>query len=175
MSEFDASNPYQQPASVVVEQADDPRRLVPAGKWRRFFNWLVDYLAIIALIFVLTLASVLVGGEHALDWVEGLNGLQENLLGIAVMLVYYVTMEGLFGATVGKWVTRTRVVDERGLPPGWRAVFLRGITRFIPFEPLSLLFAETEDPRGWHDRLAKTRVVLRKLAPVRRSPTLTAL
>ena len=73
-------------------------------------------------------------------------------------------MEGLFGATVGKWVTRTRVVDERGLPPSWRTAFLRSLARFIPFEPLSLLFAGADDPRGWHDRMPGTRVVLRRPA-----------
>ena len=162
MSQHD-ENPYVAPSSAALETAP-VEVLVDAGKWRRFGNWLVDYVAIMAMVFVLTLVAVLIGGDGAIAWMDGLDSLQENLIGIALMLVYYVLMEGLFGANVGKWVTRTRVVDERGLPPSWRTAFLRSLARFIPFEPLSLLFAGADDPRGWHDRMPGTRVVLRRPA-----------
>ena len=154
-------NPYGAPSSVAVETAP-AGLLVDAGKWRRFGNLIVDYLAIMALVFVAAIAAAVFGSGDALYWLEDLNGWQEQLLGMAVMLAYYVVMEGLFGATVGKWITRTRVVDERGLPPGWRTALWRGLARFIPFEPLSVLLADDDDPRGWHDRLPKTRVVLRR-------------
>lgn len=175
MSEVDAaSNPYLQPASAVVEQADDPRRMVPAGKWRRFFNWLIDKLAILGLAIACATVAMLLGGEAMLARIEHISWWQDQLMTAVLLVLYYTLMEGMFGVTLGKLVTGTRVVDAHGLPPGMRTAFLRSLARLIPFDALSLLFGEDEDPRAWHDRLPKTRVVMRKLTPPRRSPSLGA-
>ena len=71
-------------------------------------------------------------------------------------------MEGLFGFTIGKLVTGTRVVDEQGGRPTWRQVLIRTAMRFVPFEPLSAFGEKGSEPRPWHDTVAKTRVVRRR-------------
>lgn len=153
-------NPYQAPASIVAD-APMERVLVDAGKWRRFFKWVLDYIAIIGVVVIMTILAVLAGGDGALQWVEDMGFWQEKLLGIGALFAYYTVMEGMFGLTFGKLVTRTRVVDEHGAPPTWRQAVLRSLARMIPFEPFSLLFSEDGVTRGWHDRLPRTRVVLR--------------
>ena len=77
-------------------------------------------------------------------------------------LLYYVPMEGLFGFTVGKLVTGTRVVNAQGGRPTWGQAFGRTLCRLIPFEPFSLFFSKDGEVRGWHDSVPKTWVVRRR-------------
>lgn len=153
-------DPYRRPTSAVAE-VHAAQALVDAGNWRRFFNWLLDYIVILAGVFMSTVVAVVAGGDGAVAWIEGMNFWQEQLLGIGVLMAYYTLMEGLLGLTVGKWLTGTRVVDEGGGAPTWRQAALRSLARLIPFEPFSLLFSEDGIARGWHDRLPRTRVVMR--------------
>lgn len=71
---------------------------------------------------------------------------------------YYVVFEGLFQVTPGKLITGTRVVDSNGHKPTFFQIFVRSLTRFVPFEPLSF-FGSSKS--GWHDRWSDTRVVQR--------------
>lgn len=157
----DEDNPYRRPASAVVE-VHVAKTMVDAGKWRRFFNLLLDYIGVMLVVFVLTMFVVVIGGEEAMAWIETMGFWKEQLLGIGMMVAYYTLMEGLFGLTLGKWITGTRVVDEHGGPPTWRQALLRSLARLIPFEAFSVLLSEDGATRGWHDRLPRTRVVLRK-------------
>lgn len=157
----DDDNPYRSPASAVAD-VHVGHGLVDAGKWRRFFNLLLDYIAIMLVVFVSTLVAVVAGGDGAVRWMEGAGALPVLLLRIAVLLAYYIAMEGLFGLTIGKWITGTRVVDEHGAPPTWRQATLRSLARLIPFEPFSVLFSDDGVARGWHDSLPRTRVVMRR-------------
>ena len=156
----DDDNPYRSPASAVAE-VHAAQAMVDAGKWRRFFNLVLDQIAIIVVVFAMTLIAVVAGGDAALEWIEGMGFWREQLLGIGLMVAYYSVMEGLFGLTIGKWITGTRVVDERGGPPSWRQAVLRSLARLIPFEAFSVLFGEDGAVRGWHDSLPRTRVVMR--------------
>jgi uncharacterized RDD family membrane protein YckC len=79
-------------------------------------------------------------------------------LSLVSMVCYYLLFEGLFQATPGKFITRTRVVDLDGNKPTFTQILGRTLTRFVPFEPLSF-FSSTQD--GWHDRWSGTRVVQR--------------
>src|SRR5438093_12878936 len=62
-------------------------------------------------------------------------------------------LEALFGRTLGKLLTGTRVIDVDRRKPGWGRAFLRMLVRCIPFEPLSL-----RNGVMWHDLLSGTRV-----------------
>ena len=57
----------------------------------------------------------------------------------------------------------TRVVSENGTDPTFGQVAGRTLSRFIPFEPLSVLFSNTH--LGWHDSLSKTKVVATRKRP----------
>ena len=102
------------------------------------------------------------GDEAGLAAMEQPNLLRDYGIGILAMLLYYVPMEGLFGFTIGKLVTGTRVVDAQGGRPGWGQVFGRTLCRLIPFEPFSLFFSKDGEVRGWHDGIPKTWVVRRR-------------
>lgn len=154
-------NPYQAPTAIV----GDGRNALPiecAGKWRRFFNWLIDKSVLYVLTVVVLTILVAVDGEHWADRYDALGFWWQLLLRLALMLVYYVTLEGLFGISIGKLVTGTRVVDEQGRAPTPIQTVTRTICRFIPFEPLSLAFSDDDRTRGWHDSIARTYVVRKR-------------
>lgn len=159
-------NPYRSPQGAVEETAAATAALAPAGKGRRFCNWLVDELVLVGAIGLATLAAYTIGDEAVAAWLDTTTWWQDQVIGYGFTLVYYTAMEAAFGVTVGKLLTGTRVVDESGRAPTFRQALLRSLCRLVPFEAFSVLLSEEEDPRGWHDRWPRTRVVLRRPPPV---------
>ncbi|MES2672479.1 MAG: RDD family protein [Pseudomonadota bacterium] len=167
---MDEHNPYHAPAAQIADAL--PQELLeiePAGRWRRFFTLLIDYFCFTLLELVgwaLYVASHYgQGAESMLAALEGLleepSRVRDYGIGLGVMLTYYIAMEGFFGFTVGKLITGTRVVTEDGGRPRWGQIVGRSFARLIPFEPLSVLFSNRKQRRGWHDSLPKTYVVRR--------------
>lgn len=160
----EADNPYAGPDAAIAEPVPPAIHWTPAGKWRRFFNWLIDQLAIMLVMTVPLIAIYAIDESGWGAWLDGMAWWQERLLGIAFAVLYYTTLEGFVGMTFGKLLTGTRVVNEEGRKPTLRQALLRSLSRMVPFEMFSVLLADDDDPRGWHDRWPRTRVVLRKKA-----------
>lgn len=152
----DPHNPYDAPqASIRAERA---AQLVVAGRLLRLVNYFIDSAACLALIFCgLSVYSAFDPG--VMEALKQPNTLRDIVVTTVVLLIYYVPMEGIFGVTLGKLVTNTRVVDEHGRPPSWGQVLGRTFARLIPFEAFTILFSPAQRPAAWHDRLAKTLVV----------------
>lgn len=164
---MDEHNPYHSPAAQIADTMPQERLTIePAGRWRRFFNLLIDYacFTLLAMLVMVPYATWLVvqGGEAALDVLDEPNFLRDYGIGLGAMLLYYIPLEGFFGFTVGKLITGTRVVNEQGGKPRWGQIVGRTFARFIPFEAFSVLFANDGERRGWHDSLPKTYVVRRR-------------
>lgn len=160
---MDEHNPYRSPAALIADVL--PQELLeiePAGRWRRFFNLLIDYFCFTLLeLLGWTLCMVFLY-EQGIESLLESDPVIEYGISLSVMLSYYIAMEGFFGFTIGKLVTGTRVVNEDGGKPGWGQVLGRSFARFIPLEPLSVLFSNSRQRRGWHDSLPKTYVVRRR-------------
>jgi uncharacterized RDD family membrane protein YckC len=144
-------NPYEAPKAEISPDAvlsPDEYLLRDAGMGARLLNFLIDtflsrFVATMVAIVVLRAAGP--GDATAvLSVVIVLGG----------MVGYYVVFEGIFGWTVGKLITGTRVLRADGNKPNVPQIIGRTFARFIPFEPFSVLFG-----RGWHDSLSGTRVV----------------
>jgi uncharacterized RDD family membrane protein YckC len=160
-------NPYAAPDAAIADQTPQERQPIEAaGRWRRFFNWAIDRTCTSLLVFAGMVAYALWLAAHddeaGLAAMEAMEFMTEWLIGISAMLLYYIAMEGLFGFTIGKLVTGTRVVDEQGGRPSFGRIVGRTFARLIPFEPFSILFCEDDKVRGWHDSLAGTWVVRRR-------------
>ena len=122
--------------------------------WRRCLGGWID---IIVLIGILVAADYLLGNE-----------LYQKTIAIwlSIVVVYFPLLEGLTGQSIGKVISRTRVVDAQGDRPGiWKAT-LRTFTRLIeanPFcagcMPAVLLVALTKTHQRWGDLLAGTFVL----------------
>jgi uncharacterized RDD family membrane protein YckC len=117
-----------------------------ASKGQRFANFVIDQLAAR---FMWVLAAI------GLSWLQGGASWLIYVASPLITVAYYVAFESNGGRTLGKMVTRTKVVTEGGGEPRFGQIVGRSFCRYIPFEPFSLLF----DEQGWHDGLSGTRVV----------------
>lgn len=75
---------------------------------------------------------------------------------LLLYFAYYVFLEFQYGLTVGKWLNKTRVVNESQEKPSFKAVVIRAVIRPIPFQFVLRLFPYQ---RTLHDLLSKTWVV----------------
>lgn len=132
-------------ASIVKEQKQKVDSNA-VGSGIRFLNFSIDF--IIWLVLAATLTFPLSAN----------NGTQ-MLLGYVIMfstyIGYYGIMEIKFQKTLGKFITKTKVVKLNGEKPESSVIIARTFYRLIPFDRLSFLFTKN----GIHDLLSKTKVV----------------
>ncbi len=110
----------------------------------RFYNFLID--SMIYTITVLILALLLK------------NFLERDLLKwilIFYYYFYYLIMETIFGQTIGKMITKTRVVATNGKSPSFGRILLRTLLRLVPFDFISYFVSA----QGIHDRFSKTELI----------------
>jgi uncharacterized RDD family membrane protein YckC len=154
--EQDHSDERIENSSVFTELLSSPLAMISASTGQRFINYIIDvitfYFIFFSFSFVLVIVAALAGNQTLMD---GLKGPWPTLVAFVVMLSYYFIMESMTGRTMGKIVTRTRVVMEDGSKLTTTAAFQRTLSRIIPYDAFSFLGGGS----GWHDRLAKTRVV----------------
>ena len=136
---------------VPLEEPSDAPEL--ASRRRRLANSLLDTVGYVVVSMAIGFIGAVVNRVFNVDVFEFLG----PPFGIGVLLLYYVVGEALFGRTLGKLVTGTRVVAESGGPAKLWHVVLRTMYRFVPLEALSFL---SKCRPGWHDRWSKTRVVV---------------
>jgi len=127
-------------------------------------NYLLDLVAMVVGMFVLGAGIVSLSSNAGLLFDSWLfaddNPISDYILNAIMILIYYPLTEGLLkGKSLGKYITRTRAVRQDGTEITMKDVFLRSLSRLVPFEHFSFL-GNTD--RGWHDKWTKTRVVNEK-------------
>ncbi|WP_034257709.1 RDD family protein [Altibacter lentus] len=121
------------------------------GSGIRFVNFLIDFIVWLVLAFII---SFIIGlFVQATD--QGMISLIGYILIFGTFIAYYALMEIKFQKTIGKFVTKTKVVKMNGEKPTDGDIITRTFCRLIPFDRLSFLFVKN----GIHDFLSKTKVV----------------
>ncbi|MBW2962541.1 RDD family protein [Mesonia aestuariivivens] len=123
------------------------------GSGTRFINFLIDFfvwLVLASLIIFIIGLFVPVITEN-----QGILTLLVYILFFGSFIGYYAIMEIKFQKTVGKFVTKTKVVTMNGEKPENGEIIARTFCRLIPFDRLSFLVVKN----GIHDFLSKTKVV----------------
>ena len=121
------------------------------GSFSRFLNFTIDMVVWLILAFILSLIVDLF--VQTSDQV--LLQLFVYIFLFGTFIAYYAIMEIRFQKTVGKFITKTKVVKVDGSRPETSDIIGRTLCRFIPFDRISFLFTKN----GIHDFLSKTRVV----------------
>ena len=107
-------------------------------KRTRLYNFIID--SIIFFIIVLVFSILLK------EYIE-----RQNLKYLMILLyyLYYFILELTIGQTIGKIVTKTRVVniDNNG-KPNFTRILIRTISRLIPIDFLSYLFSHPLTPKA---------------------------
>ncbi len=120
------------------------------GSGLRFFNFVIDLIGPIILLFIIAFILQLFISNP-----EDIILITYPLLYLICFLAYYIIMENTFQKTIGKFVTRTKVVTHNGHKPDLNIIVTRSLCRLIPFDRISFLFVKN----GFHDYLSKTTVV----------------
>lgn len=109
------------------------------------FVWLTLYFSV-ALIFDLYFVRF---SSYLVNYIYSI------FLGLILYLTYYSILEFYFHRTLGKFLTRTRVVNADGSEINFLSIFKRTISRLIPIDIFYYLFSKI----GLHDRLSNTLVI----------------
>ncbi|MGD2110122.1 MAG: RDD family protein [Phycisphaerae bacterium] len=144
-----------------------------AGLGPRFLALVIDTLLFCAVFFPITRLVKGVWLMSAADhrWSYGWFVTDPLCLTfLAIMVGYYVVLEGTAGATFGKWALGLRVVDVAGGPPGLGRGLSRNLLRLVDTLPalnllgVVLILMSPERAR-FGDRVAGTRVIRARKAP----------
>lgn len=151
------------------------RELRPSGFWRRAAAMAIDWFwlfcvtgALAWVVFGVPLPSG--GASQAAVGARWIH----NLLPAVVFIAGW----RLFGTTPGKLLLELRVVDARtGGRPSWPRAIVRYIGYFISALPLGLGFfwmlIDRRNKQTWHDKLARTRVIVVEEAILPEAPPAT--
>jgi uncharacterized RDD family membrane protein YckC len=130
---------------AAKERIDVGSNLASTGQ--RFGNLVIDMIAAYAILFGL-LYAMHIRFTH-------LSQAESIMYEMGIRVCYYFLLEAIFGKTLGKMITRTRVVNMDGEKPSIGTILGRSFCRIIPFDALSFLSGRP----GWHDTISGTRVV----------------
>ena len=131
-----------------------------AGNYKRIGNYVIDVFAV----GILAIALEFFAGKYHVINSELFAYLFKDQIGsrifiLFLLFLYYTILESFTGKTLGKYLTKTKVVNPEGEKPVWTKILLRSLCRFIPLDQISFLF---DFKSGWHDTLSKTIVVEEK-------------
>lgn len=118
----------------------------------RFLHLLLDYLICVIVFSKITSVFAYGGYVERLAHIMGIYGAL-SLFILVFRIGYYILCESVLEATPAKFLTGSRVSNEKGDRPDLLQIIGRSFARFVPFNNLSFLF------RGnWHDSWSKTKV-----------------
>jgi uncharacterized RDD family membrane protein YckC len=117
----------------------------------RFIHFIVDTIAFM----ILAMIFAFVSGLFIKPTDQGLMIIISYLMFAIGFFVYYVFMETRFQKTIGKFITKTKVVNKNGTSPDVGDIVRRTFCRLIPFDRISFLFTAN----GFHDRLSDTTII----------------
>lgn len=122
-----------------------------AGSGARFLNHIIDSIIwIIATTIIITILDLAFG-----DIITPVLPLISLFLLLATFFAYYAILEIKFQKTIGKFITKTKVVKVNGDEPEESDIIMRTLCRLVPFDRITFLFMQN----GIHDTLSKTKVV----------------
>ena len=145
----------------------DRMEVAYAGIWKRLGALVIDGLLFCAIFFPATRVVkgvwIMSASDHR--WANGLLITDPLcLIFLALMFLYFVTLEGLVGATLGKWALGLRVVTDGGDRPGLARSALRNVLRLVDGLPAFnivgvVLILRSPERARFGDRAAGTRVI----------------
>lgn len=112
----------------------------------RFLNFIIDTIVWFIIVAILT---------NFVDPKDPIQMVFGYFIFFAGYIGYYAFMETKYQKTIGKFITKTKVVNKNGTKPQGGDILRRTFCRLIPFDRISFLFT----PNGFHDRLSDTILI----------------
>jgi uncharacterized RDD family membrane protein YckC len=121
------------------------------SQWIRLIHFIVDFIAFCIIFIILgTLIGYII---HTTDQLA--FGLINYSMLLISFFAYFVFMEFKYQKTIGKFLTKTKVVLKDGQPPLLNDIIIRTLCRLIPLDQFSFIFTRN----GFHDYLSNTTVI----------------
>ncbi len=141
-----------------------------ANLGRRFVALVIDLLVLSMIFFPVTRVVKGVWIMSSEDHLWGYGWLVTDPLCaifLVVIVIYFVSLEGALGATIGKRLLGLRVVRVDGRDPGMMRATIRNLLRAIDALPAFnilgiVLIASSPERARFGDRIAGTRVIIRR-------------
>lgn len=130
------------------------------GAGKRLANLLLDTLFYEMIMYIIiNPLERLIFGELLDEQVE-YGCLLSLTISFTILFLYYFISETYFQKTLGKLITKTKVINDDGTKASASAIVKRTLIRFLPFDSISLYTGKDEEKKGtwWHDRWSRTRV-----------------
>ncbi|MDR2955436.1 MAG: RDD family protein [Prevotella sp.] len=112
----------------------------------RLINFIIDTLVWLVIAFLLTFPLNAHKASHMIV---------SYFIIIISYILYYSISEIKYQRTLGKFITKTKVVTYNEEIPKNTDIIIRTVCRFIPFDQISFLFTRN----GFHDMFSKTKVI----------------
>lgn len=127
---------------------------------KRLINLIIDSMVVqfIYLLIILIIGLIIIGKENSFEQ-STIIEFNNTFYFLVLYAFYYFIFEGLTGRTIGKYVTRTKVVSDSENKPSFGKILLRSVMRIFFIEVISFF---SSNPVGWHDRVSGTKVVVIK-------------
>ncbi len=157
--------PRPSPEIIAPPRTTAPHGFQPASPRDRFAAFFIDSVVGFYTYWLLGyFLNIFFGTPNlkALHESSGRWGIHLSLT-LLVFFFYYLLMESVLGATLGKFFCRLRVIEENGLRPSLGNVFIRNFLRVVDY-PLAFLIAvismeSSPLKQRLGDRAAKTVVI----------------
>ena len=112
----------------------------------RFLNFVIDSVIWLIVLFILT---------YPLNPTDTTQYYIGFVILFGTFISYYSILEIKFQKSIGKFITKTKVVTIEGEKPSTSDIFRRTLCRLIPFDWVSFLFSKN----GFHDKFSDTIVI----------------
>lgn len=148
----------------LVTENTAPEYYTP-DRGKRFANYFIDRIILVALFFgVGVLYAMMPSSSNNDFYYDGysdtsvMEELMLQVVSIFISIFYYACTEYFMnGKSIGKLVTKTRVIRRSGGELTFLRCIGRSAARLIPFEAFSIFF--NDNNIMWHDSLSDTMVV----------------
>ncbi len=137
-----------------VKKAENQNRLAESSVHSiiRLINFIIDTVVWIILFFSIAYIFDLYFirfSSYLVNYIYSIS------LGLILYLAYYTILEFYFRRTLGKFLTRTKVVNRTGDEITFITIFKRTLARLIPIDIFYYLISRN----GLHDKLSNTQVI----------------
>lgn len=130
---------------ILSDQAWNNIQFETASKSKRVLNCLIDLILVMALSIIIS----------AILSTFGIN-LKLRIISSILFLMYYGLFEYFIGKTIGKMITKTKIISIYNNKITIKMIFLREFIRWVPFEQFSFINKKTI---GWHDKASEIIVI----------------
>ncbi len=125
------------------------------GIGTRILNFIVDCLVILLISYIISKVNDWYAEQFKIQNVPFKYQFQFGYLFFTVLFFYYTLFELIFGRTIGKFLSFSKVVNSQNKKPNFFQIIIRSIVRLTIIDMFFIPFLD----KTLHDYLSKTNVV----------------